>query len=300
MAALYRLIYRLICFATLLVVSGCGGNLMFLPMKPWVQNPARLDLAYEDIVLIHERGLRLHGWWLPAQGTPRGTVYFLHGNAQNVSTHIMSVRWLPPAGFNVFMIDYRGYGLSDGDASLPEVLEDIQLGLDWLHGSGRLGDKPLVVFGQSLGASMAIPVMAREENHGRYQCLISEAAFTGYKRIASEVMRQHWLTWGFRPLVLPAMPDGIDPVEHIAALSMPVLLLHSKEDEVIPFAHGEGLFAAASEPKEFQPLLGRHIASQQDPSVQQRLLQFVYSRCGAIDPGPAVPLRPGGNGTVRF
>lgn len=294
------LLPRLTVLAGLLLLAGCGGNLMFLPMEKWAQNPARIGLDYEDVVLIHEQGLRLHGWWLPAEGRARGTVYFLHGNAQNVSTHIMNVRWLPPAGFNVFLLDYRGYGLSDGEPELPEVLEDIQLGLDWLNDSGRLKDKPLIVLGQSLGASMSIPVLAREENAGRYHCLVSEAAFTGYRDIASDVMKRGWITWLLRPLVLPSMPEGIDPLDSIGQLGRPVLVMHSKEDEVISFAHGEALYQAATEPREFQALLGGHIVALSDQSVQNRVLQFIYSRCGAVDVPPAVPVKPGANGARKF
>ena len=294
------LLHRLILLASLSLLAGCGGTLMFLPMEQWAQNPSRLGLDYEDVVLIHEQGLRLHGWWLPAQGEPRGTVYFLHGNAQNISTHIMNVRWLPPKGFNVFLLDYRGYGLSDGEPRLPEVLDDIQLGLDWLNASGRLNDKPIVVLGQSLGASMSIPVLAREQNRESYDCFVSEAAFTGYRAVASDVMKQSWLTWFLRPFVLPSMPAEIDPLDTIAQLSSPVLIMHSKEDEVIAFRHGQALYDAAVEPKEFQALLGPHIVALSEESVQRRVLQFVYSRCGVVDVPEAVPVNPGAGGAMKF
>lgn len=282
------------------VLAGCGRNLMFFPMEQWVQNPARLGLSYEDVVLIHEDGLRLHGWWLPAAGEPRGTVYFLHGNAQNISTHIMNVHWLPEAGFNVFLIDYRGYGLSDGEARLPAVLDDVQLGLDWLNASGRLDDKPLVVFGQSLGAAMSTVVMARAENAGAFDCLVLEASFTGYRKIASDIMKQSWLVSPFRLVVLPAMPKDIDPVSHIARIEVPKLILHSKEDEIIPFAHGLEFFEAAAEPKEFQALLGPHIVALRSDDVRRRWLQFAYAQCGVRDPLPVGEFRLQQDTTIKF
>ena len=112
------MVFRLIpAVCLVLLLQGCS-SLFFYPMEPWVQNPARQGLDYEDVVLIHPDGLRIHGWWLPARGTARGTVYFLHGNAQNISTHLMNVHWLPERGYNVFLLDYRGYGLSEGDPDL--------------------------------------------------------------------------------------------------------------------------------------------------------------------------------------
>ncbi len=286
MATLFRLTVRL-TWRALVVLSlsislvGCSG-FFFYPMKPWVQNPARQGLAYEDIVLIHPDGLRLHGWWLPAQTEQvAGTVYFLHGNAQNISTHLMNVAWLPAQGYQVFLIDYRGYGLSEGKAKLPDTLDDIQLGLDWLQASGRV-QGPLIVFGQSLGASMTIPVLAREQNAGRFDCAMFEAGFTGFRHITRDVMQRSWLLWPFSFVVAPMVTTRWDPVDHIAALApAPVLILHSREDSIIPFAEGERLYAAAAEPKEFQGLLGAHIVASQDPSVRQRLVQFMTQRCDA-------------------
>ncbi len=278
--------------AVLLMLSSGCSSLFFLPMKPWMQNPTRIGLGYEDVVLIHPRGERVHGWWLPAVGEAQGTVYFLHGNAQNISTHIMSVNWLPDAGFNVFLLDYRGYGLSEGKAKLDNALEDIQLGLDWLGSSSRLQGKPLIVFGQSLGASMGIAVMADEQNQAKAQCAVFEAAFSGYRDIAGVMMKRSWLLWPMRPLVLPLLPNrDMDPIEHVADVSMPKMIMHSKEDGVIPFSQGEALYDAASGVKIFQPLLGEHIAAIHDPSVQKRVMEYFYSQCGVTRP---VPLDAGG------
>ena len=130
-----------------LLLAGCS-KLFFYPMSPWVQNPENQGLQYEDIVLIHPRGMRIHGWWLPAadDAPARGTVYFLHGNAQNISTHLANVQWLPARGYNVFLLDYRGYGLSEGKPKLPDVFDDVQLGLDWLRHAQRTDGAPPVSY----------------------------------------------------------------------------------------------------------------------------------------------------------
>lgn len=285
------LLLRLTLLLTPLLLAGCN-SFYFLPMKPWVQNPANQGLAYEDVVLIHPRGERVHGWWLPAKGQVRGTVYFLHGNAQNISTHMVSVAWLPGQGFNVFLPDYRGYGLSEGEPQLKYAMQDIQLGLDWLRASGRLGEKPLIVFAQSLGASLAIPVLAREDNHGRYDCLMAEAAFTGYRDIVGDIMSRSWLLRPLKPVVIPFQPRQYDAIDAVDELRAPLLILHSEEDNVIPFSHGEALFASASASatKEFQRLSGRHIASLLDPEVRDRLIRFTEDHCGVRKPVVQTPL----------
>jgi hypothetical protein len=265
--------------ALLLPLSGCSG-LFFYPMSDWVQNPARQELAYEDVILIHPNGLRLHGWWLPsATDEVKGTVYHLHGNAQNISTHLMNVVWLPEQGYQVLLLDYRGYGLSEGEASLPEVQEDVQLGLDWLYASGRI-DPPLIIFGQSLGASLTTSVVGRDANQGKGDCVILEAPFTGYQDITRDIMRQSWVLWPFSFIVAPLIPDEGRPLDRVTGISpRPLLVMHSDEDQVIPFEHGRTLFEAAEAPKTFQRLKGGHIQSARAEDVQQRLLDFMQNDC---------------------
>ena len=269
------LLLRLTLLLPLLVLGGCS-SVFFYPMDEWVQNPARQGLDYEDVVLIHEDGLRLHGWWLPAAtDEPRGTVYHLHGNAQNISTHLMSVAWLPERGYQVFLLDYRGYGLSEGKARLPDVQEDVQLGLDWLSNAERV-EGPLIVFGQSLGGALTASVMGREQNADKADCVILEAAFSGYRDITRDVMRQSWLLWPFSFVVAPLISDQDRPLDQVAGIApRPLLIMHSEEDQIIPMAHSERLYEAAEQPKTFQRLKGRHIHSTRADDVRGFLVDFM-------------------------
>ena len=269
------LLLRLTLLLALVLLSGCS-SVFFYPMNEWVQNPTRQGLDYEDIVLIHEDGMRLHGWWLPAATDEvKGTVYHLHGNAQNISTHLMSVAWLPERGYQVFLLDYRGYGLSEGRARLPDVQEDVQLGLDWLHSAERV-EGPLIVYGQSLGGSLTASVMGREQNQGRADCVIIEAAFTGYRDITRDVMRGSWLLWPFSFIVAPLIPDQDRPLDQVPRISTtPLLIMHSEEDEIIPLEHGKRLYDAAQDPKTFQRLRGRHIHSTRAEDVRDFLVDFM-------------------------
>ncbi|WP_284455541.1 alpha/beta hydrolase [Alloalcanivorax xenomutans] len=273
------MVLRLMLLLVPLLVSGCSG-VFFYPMKPWAQNPARQGLDYEDVVLIHPHGLRLHAWWLPARGDSVATVYYLHGNAENISTHLANVQWMPEQGFNVLLLDYRGYGLSEGSAGLPEVFDDIQLGLDWLAASGRAEGKPIILFGQSLGAAMGTRVLARPANEGKVQCVVFEGTFASYRDIAKDVMGRSWLLWPLQWLVVPTLPPrDWDPENNIAALApRPLLILHSREDPVIPYAQGERLYHAAEAPKLFQPLRGGHGQGTRDPAVRARIVDFLRDK----------------------
>ena len=180
--------------------------------------------------------------------------------------------------------------MSEGDPDLEGAQADIQLGLDWLAQSRRLEGAPLVLFGQSLGGAMATGVLARERNDGFVDCVMLEAPFASYRDVASDVMARSWLLWPLRWMVLPTLPARAnDPERHVADLApRPLLILHSKEDPVVPYQQGRRLYAAARPPKTFQPLKGGHTQSVRDPAVRDRLVAFMQdNECAARPPAPA-------------
>ncbi|HAJ91234.1 MAG TPA: alpha/beta hydrolase, partial [Gammaproteobacteria bacterium] len=149
---------RLLLLAFILVLTGINGcsSIFFFPQKSHLQTPDQLGLDYKDIFFTSADDLTIHGWWLHAKAPVKGTIYFLHGNAENISTHIHNVAWLPEHGYQVFLLDYRGFGLSQGKPDLPGALEDIRSGLQFILAQDATRGKPLYLLGQSLGASMAI------------------------------------------------------------------------------------------------------------------------------------------------
>ena len=252
-----------------LCLSGCAA-LLFHPMKKLVATPADAGLAYED-VWLEEGGPRLHGWWLPAQGQPRATVYFLHGNAENISTHMNSVLWLPEQGYNVFLLDYRGYGRSDGEPELAGVIDDVRRGYRWLRARS---DVPVVVLGQSIGGAVAGYAMATAAE--RPDAVVLDAAVASFPRIAREVAQRQWLTWPFAGLAATLMPSDYDLDAVISQLAgVPQLYLHSPDDAIIPLAHTQTLYSLASEPKTMQETQGPHIATFAFPAYRQVLLAFL-------------------------
>ncbi|MGI9292010.1 MAG: alpha/beta hydrolase, partial [Gammaproteobacteria bacterium] len=144
-------------------LAGCT-QLLFYPQKQWVRTPAALGIEYEDVELTAADGTRLSAWWLEAYGDVKGTVVFFHGNAENISTHLGSVYWLPEQGYQVMMLDYRGYGRSEGKPGLPEIFSDIEAALEWTFEEPRTANKPVYVLGQSLGAAMSSFVVANRQD----------------------------------------------------------------------------------------------------------------------------------------
>jgi len=239
--------------------------------------PGTLGLKYEDVNLTAPEGIRLHGWFLLAQGEPRGTVFFLHGNAQNISTHIYSVAWLPESGYQVFLLDYRGYGLSEGSPGLPEVLTDVAAGFQWLLNEPRATKRSLFLLGQSLGANLgAYFAGANPEVRHRLSAIVLDAPFASYREITREKLAQFPITWPLQYPLSRLMPDDYSPIKNIAELSpVPLLIICSETDKIVPAHHSIALFEAAGEPKALWLTKGRHIATFGQEKNRQRLLSFL-------------------------
>ncbi len=271
-----RILPAITAFLMLHGLSGCSG-IFFFPQKTLVQTPERLHLDYEDVYLESRDNLTLHGWWLKAKAPLRGTVYFLHGNAENISTHIHNVAWLPDCGYQVFLLDYRGFGHSQGKATLPGALQDIATGFQFVLDKNTGRKKPVYLLGQSLGASMAIYFAATDPAARKnLSAVISDAAFTRYSAIARYATSQSWLTWLLQYPVSWSVIRGYDPIDYIADIApLPLLLIHSKDDQVIPYAFSQELLQAAQPPKTFLATSGPHTATFNDRKNREFLLQFL-------------------------
>lgn len=259
-----------------LIAQGCT-NLFFVPMRPHVLTPEAANLEYEDMYIESSDGVILHAWFLPAITEAKGTVFFLHGNAQNISTHLGSVYWLPAEGFNVLIWDYRGFGKSAGEPSFPGVIYDVESALSALIERRDIDPSKVIVFGQSLGGALAIYAVAHSAHRDNIKAVIIDSAFSGYRAIAREKLSDIWLTWPLQwPLSLLFM-DSYNPLESIAVVSpLPTLFIYSENDKVIPAHHGELLFKAAKEPKEKWVLkTEKHIQSTNSQAIRKRLVKYM-------------------------
>lgn len=270
-----------VVLATVAWLPGCA-SLFFYPRSEHVRTPEDIGLAYEDVFFASADDVRLHGWFLPAKGDACATVLFLHGNAENISTHIGSVYWLPERGFNVFMPDYRGYGDSGGRPSIAGLQKDVDAAMRYLV-TERANAERIVVFGQSLGAATAIYYTAHSKHKDRIRALVAESAFASHRDIAREKLAGFWLTWPFQWIPLLTMSDAYSPLAAIGQIyPIPILLIHGEKDAIIPVAHSARLYAAAREPKELWRVPGAgHIGALRSPDMRERFVSYLTRHtCG--------------------
>ncbi|WP_336365860.1 alpha/beta hydrolase [Marinobacter sp. C2H3] len=286
----------ILCVATLALLQGGCSSLFFYPDQVTYVTPDRLNLDYQDVYLDTPDGERLHGWWLPAEGVTNdaspsdnkavggdgealGTVYYLHGNAQNISSHILNVAWLPEAGYNVFTLDYRGYGKSTGAPDIIGALTDAEVGLRWLAQRPDAGNTPLFLLGQSLGGGLAIPLASEWQQRGERPPLtaaIFDSTFAGFRDIARQKLDSFWLTWPFQVPLSWTIPDDYEGVDRIAGISpVPVMIIHSVRDGIVPFMNGVRLYEAANEPKRFLRTDTPHAATFVIPAYREAVLGFM-------------------------
>ena len=208
-------------------------------------SPADIGLAYEDVDLATADGLRLHGWFVPAPAA-RGTLLFFHGNAGNISHRLDSIRIFHRLGLDVLIIDYRGYGRSEGKPDEQGTYRDADAAWRYLVGTRGVEPARIVVFGRSLGAAIAAWLAAHERPGG----LILESPFASVESMGRGLYPFLPVRWLNR--------FGYETAEYVRRIGCPLLVIHSPRDEIIPIAEGRAVFAAAPEPKRFVEITGGH------------------------------------------
>jgi uncharacterized protein len=228
------------------VLSAIQGRFLFFPARDLVASPADVGLDYQSVRMATADGVAIHGWWLPAGDDAPATVLFLHGNAGNISYWLEAVVGYREAGWNVLLIDYRGYGLSEGAPTEEGTYLDADAA--WKHLTETRGIAPsrIVVIGRSLGGGVALGLLQNRKPGA----LVLEATFTSLADMASRVLPI--------PGIGAIMRIHYPNLDRIRSISVPVLVVHSKQDDLVPYEHGRALFEAAPEPKRFLEIRSGH------------------------------------------
>lgn len=263
--------------ALLAAAALCGCTNVFLqPDRRLFVRPEAVGAEWEEARFKSADGTDLTGLWFPAAGPAKGVVVQFHGNAENMTSHFLSVWWLALEGWHVLAFDYRGYGASGGAKDLDGSVADGAAAL--AHARAKAPGLPLVVLGQSLGGALALASLERDGGEG-LAALVLESTFSSYVGIARDKLRLHWLTRFVRgPLAYAFISDRHRP-SRLAARRRPVPLavVHALEDPVVPYEQGRALFAAAAGPKEWweSPRGHAEAFTTHGADFRPRLLRFL-------------------------
>ena len=224
------------------------SKLLYMPWHKVDSSPADLRLAYEDLRIDTVDGQTLAAWYLPADNAGL-TVLFCHGNAGNIGHRLDTLALFHELGLNCLIFDYRGYGQSSGHTTEEGTIQDALAARRWLLDNKNAAPESLLFFGRSLGGAVAALTAARVADEPPAG-LVIESAFTSFVEIGS-----HYYPW------LPVRwfaRFSYDTSKALETVTCPVVVIHSPDDEMIPFAMGRRLFETARPPKRFAELKGTH------------------------------------------
>jgi len=239
------IVIALVCAGFVALFGIFQSNLIYFPSPVIEATPRQIDLSYEDIFFESEDGVRLSGWYIPAE-EERGTVLFCHGNAGNISHRLDSILIFHRLGMSVLIFDYRGYGRSGGKPGERGTYLDARAAWQFLVEKKHVPHEKIAIFGRSLGGAIAA-WLAKEHTPG---VLLLESTFTSIVDIASDLYPYLPVKWLAR--------FHYNALDYVSSVKCPILIAHSRNDDIIPFAHGERLFKAAGEPKQFLEMKGSH------------------------------------------
>ena len=217
------------------------NQLIFLSTRTLADFPADHGLDAETLRITAEDGVKLHGWWIHGPGDQ--TVVWFHGNAGNISHRLGNARWFVEVlGVNVVLVDYRGYGESEGSPDETGVYRDGRAAVDIVTARG-VAPRNIILFGRSLGAAVAIETALHRPAGG----LAIESAFLS----APAMARRHY------PYVpTPLVRTRMDNRNKIGRVRIPTLVLHGDRDTLVPLDHGRRLFEAAGCTAHFHVMAG--------------------------------------------
>jgi fermentation-respiration switch protein FrsA (DUF1100 family) len=217
---------------------------IFYPVKEVEFDPSYIRLAFEDVYISTKDGFKINGWFIPSSNASY-TILFCHGNAGNIGHRLDKINLLHGIGLNIFILDYRGYGRSQGKPSENGFYLDAQAAYDYLVNNRKIDPKKIILYGESIGTAVAIDLAAKVE----VKAFIVEGAFSSGKDMAKRI-------YPFLPPLI--FSNRFDSSAKIKKISAEKLFIHSREDEIVPLALAMKLYSFADAPKQFIEIYGGH------------------------------------------
>jgi fermentation-respiration switch protein FrsA (DUF1100 family) len=221
------------------------SHLIYFPRREHVGTPADAGLVYESVQIHTADGLALHAWFVPAR-EQRAVLLYFHGNGGNISHRLEALHQFHRLGLSTLIVDYRGYGQSEGEPTEQGTYLDAAAAWRYLTVDRGVRPEEVILLGRSLGGAIA----SRLATEVSPRALVIESTFTSIPDRGSEL-------YPYFPVRFLSR-FHYDTITNLPKVNCPVLVVHSPEDEIVPFHHGQRLFDAAKQPKEFLQIEGGH------------------------------------------
>lgn len=228
-----------------LVLYYMQPSFIYVPTRDVVYTPAEIGLAYEKLSIRTDDNISISAWYIPSEKA-RATVLFCHGNGGNIMHRLDTISILNEQNLNVLIFDYRGYGNSQGKPSEDGTYLDARAAWDWLVNEKKIKADSIIVFGRSLGSAVASWLASNVECKG----LVTESAFTSFADIGTKFYPYMPVRWFAR--------FSYKTINYVRNIDCPLLVIHSRDDEFVPFEFGLRIYEAGREPKEFLEIFGKH------------------------------------------
>lgn len=242
---------KLTAIILLLLSFGCT-HMLYQPSSVHYLEPLQFKLKYDDIFFQSKDGIKLHGWFFPASSSkPKGTIVHFHGNAQNISTHFLNLVWITKQDYNLFIFDYRGYGISEGESNQEGIYHDAMAALRQgkeLHEQNGKG--LFVIYGQSLGGNISLRALA-DYDQSQVDLIVQDSTFPSYQKIGADVLKRTWLTYIFNPLAYLLVSDEYASEKVMKKITTPTLVIVGGKDRVIPAKFGKKVYKGLSVEKKW-------------------------------------------------
>ena len=231
------------------ILSGCSNFFYYPDKKRLYYDPKAVGYAPEDIFFTDAAQRKLHGWWFPARKVPaKATIVFFHGNAENLTSHYLQLVWVTDEGYNLFIFDFPGYGLSEGRPTPRSCVESGHAAVDWVTKNKSSGE-PMIIYGQSMGGIVALRTAIDKKSELNLKLVVADSTFDSFQKIVRVKLAHTWLTWPLQPLSYLLVSDRWAPQDLASISPIPVLVIHGQKDFVVEPELGEIVFEKLAEPK---------------------------------------------------
>lgn len=224
-------------------------RMLFAPFRKIHATPAALKLDFEDLTLKSTDKVTINAWFVPAKKASQ-TILYCHGNGGNLSNYLGPIASFHSMGCNVLALDYRGYGKSSGTPSEKGFYDDAKTAWTYLVETRKIPPEQIIVVGWSLGGAVAAQLASTQKPGG----LILESSFTQVRDMAR--VRMPFIPEG--AAILDEVRNEFATLEYVTRIHCPLLVIHSSQDRMVPFAQGQAIFKAAPDPKTFLKVTGSH------------------------------------------